>query len=140
MTGNPFGDHSDKFKQRYFDLFSTARVKTEEHKDYMKNNPTSGEGPEYVLEWIEIRSKSPLMTFLDQLSHDEIKAIKTVMYIGRDKDHNQFTPAEMKFNAKLEDLDFIGNNSKEIDIETIIEKEPLGIYLLEGMRILGMYE
>ncbi|HEF5706433.1 DUF3775 domain-containing protein [Bacillus thuringiensis] len=80
--------------------------------------------------------KQVLKKYLEELDFDTVKIIQSIMYLGRDRDHDkQDTPEEI-FRKLREDFDALGWHSKSIEINKIVEKAPLDEYLEDGLKIL----
>lgn len=75
---------------------------------------------------------------LMDLSLDEVMSLQTIMYLGRDKDHNsELAPDEIFLDYKKY-IESLGIKTKELEVEQMVEKGPLGEYISEGCKILGI--
>lgn len=79
-----------------------------------------------------------LIDILMALDFEQVLSLKTIMYLGRDHDCDLSQPSDCIFNDYKNYLKSLGTGKKEIEIEQMIEKTPLGRYLLEGYKILGI--
>ena len=78
-----------------------------------------------------------LEKILMNLSFDEVIALKTIMYLGRDKDYKGNTADEI-FTDYLKYIKSLGVRTKELEVRQMVGKMPLGEYLTEGYKILGI--
>lgn len=122
-----------RFVSRYKPILQEVISKVYEQRDYYERNRHNE-----VIKYIDNLSDTPLSKHLEILSFEDIKVIKAVMYIGRDKDHKQYESPQTILNNKFDDLDLINHASKNIAIDMIMEKKPLKDYILDGMEILKM--
>ena len=74
---------------------------------------------------------------LMNLSFDEVIALQTIMYLGRDKDYKGNTADEI-FTDYLKYIKSLGVRTKELEVRQMVGKMPLGEYLTEGYKILGI--
>ena len=72
------------------------------------------------------------------LDLEQIMAIQTIMYLGRDKDYNPKLTSDEIFNDYKKYIESKGIKTKTIEARQIVEKGPLAEYLIEGYRILGI--
>ncbi len=77
-----------------------------------------------------------IMELLMNLNLEEILALQTIMYLGRDKNSYSISPNEI-FYSHLKHIKSRGVETKEIEVNHMLDK-PLGEYLTEGFRILGI--
>ena len=72
------------------------------------------------------------------LGLDEVMALQTIMYLGRNKDYNsELTPDEIFLDYKKY-MEALGIKTKELEVRQMVEKMPLGEYITEGYAILGI--
>lgn len=112
-----------KYGENGEELINGVRVVTEEEKSrFMKS-----ENYKIIYSY-----KSDLKYYLLSLDYDLIKILQTIMYIGRDNDYSQLEPISRvnKVNEQLEDT----RNGKEIEIQGMLDKEPLYKYLKKGFK------
>ncbi|MBU5487013.1 DUF3775 domain-containing protein [Clostridium sp. MSJ-8] len=76
-----------------------------------------------------------LEKYLKTLSLEELKVIKVVMYIGRDYKNNNLPPVK-KYEIERKYWDKKGCKSKDLEIQTLLEKRPLLKYLQSGCELL----
>ncbi|MFJ6411921.1 hypothetical protein ACIQLG_03910 [Terribacillus saccharophilus] len=81
--------------------------------------------------------KSPLEEYLTNLDLEELKVIKTVMYIGRDRDYRDNESFQERYDYMWNYLNRKGWGTKELEVEILCGKTPLDDYLEEGCQILG---
>ncbi len=75
---------------------------------------------------------------LMDLSLDEVMSLQTIMYLGRDKDHNsKLSPDEIFLDYKKY-IESLGVNTKKLEVEQMVGKSYLGKYIREGYEILGI--
>ena len=75
---------------------------------------------------------------LMDLSLDEVMSLQTIMYLGRDKDHNsKLSPDEIFLDYKKY-IESLGVNTKKLEVEQMVGKNYLGQYIREGYEILGI--
>ena len=79
-----------------------------------------------------------LESYLLSLTIENIVDLALLMYLGRDRDCNMYTaPGNARFSefySRYDDVVF--GKSKEILVDTILEKAPLLMYLRTGYRLL----
>lgn len=78
-----------------------------------------------------------LTDILMNLTLEEVKALQSIMYLGRDKDYKGNTADEI-FTDYYNYISSLGVNKKHIEVRQMVSKIPLGEYLTEGYRILGI--
>ena len=78
-----------------------------------------------------------LEDILVKLDLEQVMALQTIMYLGRDKDYRGNTADEI-FDDYKKYIESLGVKTKELEIRQMVEKMPLGEYLTEGYRILGI--
>lgn len=86
----------------------------------------------------DVTYDNQLTEILMNLGLDEVMALQTIMYLGRDKDYNsELTPDEifLDYNKYMESL---GIKTKELEVRQMVEKMPLGEYITKGYAILGI--
>ena len=71
-----------------------------------------------------------------KLNRDEVIALQTIMYLGRENNVEQKSPDEI-FLTRFDEVKSSSQDSKEIEVLYMVDK-PLGEYLTEGYRILGI--
>lgn len=75
---------------------------------------------------------------LMDLNLEQIMSLQTIMYLGREKDYNlELTPDEIFLDYKKY-IESLGVKTKELEIKQMVEKGPLGKYISEGYKILGI--
>lgn len=82
-------------------------------------------------------SRKALENYLDSLNYDVIKELQVLMYLGRDDAYADELIGMNRFQKYCAEFDCKGWNSKEIEINMIIEKLPLADYLIKGKEIIG---
>lgn len=79
-----------------------------------------------------------LTEILMNLELDEVMALQTIMYLGRDKDYNSnLTSDEISLDYKKY-IESLGIKTKELEVRQMVEKMPLGKYITDGYAILGI--
>lgn len=139
MENNPFGNRPELFKEKYFSLFKEAVNKALQHQEYMDKYVGKDKiSFEEQIRYSEYENKSPLKLFLDGLDAEDVKAVRALMYIGRDGVNGQryINNPEKNLNDMIETIELGLDNSKEINIDMIMEKSPVYSYLRDGMTIL----
>jgi len=87
----------------------------------------------------EIQSiRRELSNYLSSLTFDDIKVIQTVMYLGRDQEHNPEDPPSKIFQDEFNHLDQSGWGPKHAEEGQISQKTPLPDYIRKGFSILGL--
>ena len=76
-----------------------------------------------------------LLLYLNSLDFDTIKELQILMYMGRDEANNKLDGITI-FNQYYEEFEKRWN-TKEIEINQIMEKMPLAGYLKNGKQIVG---
>lgn len=77
--------------------------------------------------------------YLKSLTFDEIKSLQSIMYLGRDKDYDRSQSPQEIYNAQYDYFDkALGWNTKELEINQMVEKLPLDQYLADAKIILGL--
>lgn len=80
-----------------------------------------------------------LEAFLNSLSFDDIKSLQAIMYLGRDKDYDNNLAPQQIYNSQYDYFDkTLGWNTKELEINQMVEKMPLATYLIEAKKILNL--
>ena len=77
-----------------------------------------------------------IVELLMKLNRDEVIALQTIMYLGRENNVEQKSPDEI-FLTRFDEVKSSSQDSKEIEGLYMVDK-PLGEYLTEGYRILGI--
>ena len=77
-----------------------------------------------------------IVELLMKLNRDEVIALQTIMYLGRENNVEQKSPDEIFF-TRFDEVKSSSQDSKEIEVLYMVDK-PLGEYLTEGYRILGI--
>lgn len=86
----------------------------------------------------DVTYDNQLTEILMNLGLDEVMALQTIMYLGRDKDYNsELTPDEIFLDNKKY-MESLGIKTKELEVRQMVEKMPLGEYITEGYAILGI--
>lgn len=62
------------------------------------------------------------------------------MYLGREADYNESDDETTIYKKFREKMDKLGWEKKEIEINQMVEKDPLDKYLVNGLKILGIAE
>jgi|LGVF01.2.fsa_nt_gb hypothetical protein len=106
-----------------------ARLNKESEGAFDNASEIEDESPEYK----KINNK--LLEFLFSLSDDDIKSVMTIMYVGRDNDHEEGQNPTDNFNEKYNQISW---SDKSNDVIQIASKQPLAEYLNSGMTILQM--
>ena len=84
---------------------------------------------------VDLLSKQ-IVELLMKLNRDEVIALQTIMYLGRENNVEQKSPDEIFF-TRFDEVKSSSQDSKEIEVLYMVDK-PLGEYLTEGYRILGI--
>lgn len=79
-----------------------------------------------------------LTEILMNLELDEVMALQTIMYLGRDKDYNSNLTSDEIFLDYKKYIESLGIKTKELEVRQMVEKMPLGKYITEGYAILGI--
>lgn len=82
-----------------------------------------------IIQW----KQNDLRSFLDSLDFEDLKFVKTLMYIGRDELTEEEISAEQLYYEVFKSVNW---EIKEFEVDTIIEKSPLHIYLWNGIEII----
>lgn len=86
----------------------------------------------------DVTYDNQLTEILMNLGLDEVMALQTIMYLGRNKDYNsELTPDEIFLDYKKY-MEALGIKTKELEVRQMVEKMPLGEYITEGYAILGI--
>lgn len=72
------------------------------------------------------------------LELDEVMALQTIMYLGRDKDYNSNLTSDEIFLDYKKYIESLGIKTKELEVRQMVEKMPLGKYITDGYAILGI--
>ena len=82
-------------------------------------------------------AENELFEYISNLDYESIKDLKTLMYLGRDCEYEQYYGME-RFDMCRKFWDEMGwNDNKMIEVENIAEKLPLGEYLIKGKEYIG---
>ncbi|PFV70918.1 DUF3775 domain-containing protein [Bacillus thuringiensis] len=85
----------------------------------------------------ELNKKEELLdNYLENLDFETIKTLQTIMYLGRDKEHDRGDTPEEIYRKERAYSDSRGWETKSIEINQMTEKAPLDIYLKSGLEIL----
>ena len=84
---------------------------------------------------VDLLSKQ-IAELLMKLNRDEVIALQTIMYLGRENNVEQKSPDEIFF-TRFDEVKSSSQDSKEIEV-LYMDDKPLGEYLTEGYRILGI--
>ena len=84
------------------------------------------------------KEERELFEFMEALDLEEIKILRTVMYLGRDGDYDKNKTQDEVYNDYREYMDTLGWNEKRIEIDHMVSKFPLDNYLEKGFNILGV--
>ena len=79
-----------------------------------------------------------LTEILMNLELDEVMALQTIMYLGRDKDYNSNLTSDEIFLDYKNYIESLGIKTKELEVRQMVEKMPLGKYITDGYAILGI--
>lgn len=79
-----------------------------------------------------------LTEILMNLELDEVMALQTIMYLGRDKDYNSNLTSDEIFLDYKKYIESLGIKTKELEVRQMVEKMPLGKYITDGYAILGI--
>lgn len=79
-----------------------------------------------------------LTEILMSLDLEGVTTLQTIMYLGRDKDYNSELTSDEIFLDYKKYIESLGVKSKKIEVKQMVEKMPLGEYLTEGYKILGI--
>lgn len=108
-------------------IFPDGRIKI---GDWGKNSDSD--------EWKQYKdSEEKLLDYLTSLDFEAIKELQVLMYIGRDKPYKEISDGMQRFNEYFSEFNANGWKDQTIEINTLVEKNPLPEYLLEGKKILG---
>ena len=79
-----------------------------------------------------------LTEILMNLELDEVMALQTIMYLGRDKDYKSNLTSDEIFLDYKKYIESLGIKTKELEVRQMVEKMPLGKYITDGYAILGI--
>lgn len=79
-----------------------------------------------------------LTEILMKLEYDEVMALQAIMYLGRDQDYNSKLTKDEIFQNQKKYIETCGKAAKEIEVQQMIQKIPLGRYITDGYKILGI--
>lgn len=79
-----------------------------------------------------------LTEILMNLELDEVMALQTIMYLGRDKDYNSNLTSDEIFLDYKKYIESLGIKTKELEVRQMVEKMPLGKYITDGYATLGI--
>lgn len=135
---NPFGTGAEEWQNFYEEMSPYVReVLKLLYEKEQSPSETNLSGKE-LLQKIAKRTEEPVYKYLDSLDMEIIKFIQTVMYIGRDYSGKEEKTPRMIYNEQKEELDFVGWNTKSIEINQMMGKAPLANYLREGLSKLEL--
>ena len=85
----------------------------------------------------DVTYDNQLTEILMNLELDEVMALQTIMYLGRDKDYNSNLTSDEIFLDYKKYIESLGK-TKELEVRQMVEKMPLGKYITDGYAILGI--
>jgi len=74
--------------------------------------------------------------FLDTLKYEDIQLLQTIMYLGRDNEHQEGETPEEIYQQKFDSL--LWNENKHIEVNQMTGKQQLGDYLTNGAKLLNI--
>ena len=86
----------------------------------------------------DVTYDNQLTEILMNLELDEVMALQTIMYLGRDKDYNSNLTSDEIFLDYKKYIESLGIKTKELEVRQMVEKMPLGKYITYGYAILGI--
>ena len=86
----------------------------------------------------DVTYDNQLTEILMNLELDEVMALHTIMYLGRDKDYNSNLTSDEIFLDYKKYIESLGIKTKELEVRQMVEKMPLGKYITDGYAILGI--
>ena len=86
----------------------------------------------------DVTYDNKLTEILMNLELDEVMALQTIMYLGRDKDYNSNLTSDEIFLDYKKYIESLGIKTKELEVRQMVEKMPLGKYITDGYAILGI--
>ena len=86
----------------------------------------------------DVTYDNQLTEILMNLELDEVMALQTRMYLGRDKDYNSNLTSDEIFLDYKKYIESLGIKTKELEVRQMVEKMPLGKYITDGYAILGI--
>ena len=87
----------------------------------------------------ESEEEHNLRVYLESLDYETVKTIMVIMYLGRDRDYKRNDPPEEILRQQKEYFDLLGwSGEKEIEVDQMVGKIPLGEYLRTGLNILNI--
>ena len=86
----------------------------------------------------DVTYDNQLTEILMNLELDEVMALQTIMYLGRDKDYNSNLTSDEIFLDYKKYIESLGIKTKELEVRQLVEKMPLGKYITDGYAILGI--
>ena len=86
----------------------------------------------------DVTYDNQLTEILMNLELDEVMALQTIMYLGRDKDYNSNLTSDEIFLDYKKNIESLGIKTKELEVRQMVEKMPLGKYITNGYAILGI--
>lgn len=86
----------------------------------------------------DVTYDNQLTEILMNLELDEVMALQTIMYLGRDKDYNSNLTSDEIFLDYKKYIESLGIKTKELEVRQMVEKMPLGKYITDGYAILGI--
>ena len=123
------------FKEMKEIFYTTYRLLSERSKlDKGTDSPVKmgelKEAGKYVEKTVELR------TYLNALTHEQVKTIQTVMYVGREFREDEGKSPMEKYQLMKEETTE-GLTQLE-DIQIILDKAIAATYLLDGIKILNI--
>nr|WP_257151292.1 DUF3775 domain-containing protein [Bacillus pseudomycoides] len=132
---NIFNDKIDVIKKVI--LLADERnkaAKTNRPKE-IKNIGASINSPEYIL----VKEKrADLLEYVNSLDFETVKMLQTIMYLGRDREYDTNDSVEKRYETLRNHFNESGWNTKDIEVNQMISKAPLGDYLRIGCQILDI--
>ena len=86
----------------------------------------------------DVTYDNQLTEILMNLELDEVMALQTIMYLGRDKDYNSNLTSDEIFLDYKKYIESLGIKTKELEVRQMVEKMTLGKYITDGYAILGI--
>lgn len=130
-----FEDKVNIFKE----VIRLSRKVSNDEKKYEGKVLNLGFTDEDLEEMENPKSNSNILKgYLLKQDFETVKIISTIMYLGRDRDYDKNDSPEVIYRKEREFFDKDGWNDKEIEVYQVIDKGPLDIYLLNGLKILNV--
>lgn len=95
---------------------------------------------EFELEDLEeCEEERNLRIYIESLDYETIKTLQVIMYLGRDMDYDREDTPDLILHKQRKHFDSLGwNKDKDIEVNQMVEKIPLGEYLRNGLEILNI--